>query len=130
MIEVTPLVLIVDDDSSVRIGLSRLLDSAGYATEVFGSAMEFLERPVYDGIACLILDVRMPEISGPQLHKRLVEEGNDLPTIFITAHDEQSTGVIASERGAVELLQKPVDESILLDAICRSLARYQSVSNV
>ncbi len=123
MIEVTPMVLIVDDDSSVRIGLARLLDSAGYATEVFASAIEFLERPVYDGIACLILDVRMPEISGPQLHKRLVEEGIDLPTIFITAHEELSTGMTASERGAVELLQKPVDESILLDAIRRSLAR-------
>ena len=114
---------IVDDDSSVRIGLSRLLDSAGYATEVFGSAMEYLERPVYDGIACLILDVKIPEISGPELYKRLVEEGNELPTIFITAHGELSTGIEASERGVVKLLQKPVDESILLDAVSRSLAR-------
>jgi len=116
------MVFIVDDDSSVRIGLSRLLDSAGYATEVFGSATEYLERPLYDGIACLILDVRMPEISGPQLYKRLVEEGNDLPTIFITAHGELSTGMEASERGVVKLLQKPVDELILLDAISRALA--------
>ena len=128
MTKVKQMVIIVDDDSSVRIGLSRLLDSAGYATEVFGSAMEYLERPHYNGKACLILDVRMPEISGPQLYKRLVEEGNDLPTIFITAHRELATGVEASERGVVELLQKPVDESILFDAIDRALACYQTAS--
>ncbi len=129
MPEVTQMVFIVDDDSSVRIGLSRLLDSAGYATEVFGSAMEYLERPVYDGIACLILDVRMPEISGPQLYKRLVDEGIDLPTIFITAHGELPTGVEAMERGVVNVLQKPVDETILLDAVCGALACFQSASD-
>jgi FixJ family two-component response regulator len=129
MTEITNMVFIVDDDSSVRIGLSRLLDSAGYATEVFGSAMEYLERPHYDGIACLILDVRMPGISGPKLYQRLVEEGIDLPTIFITAHGELSTGVEASERGVVKILQKPVDESVLLDAVSRALACHKSASD-
>jgi len=129
MPEVTQMVFIVDDDSSVRIGLARLLDSAGYATEVFGSAMEYLERPHYDGIACLILDVRMPGISGPQLYERLVDEGIDLPTIFITAHGELSTGVEAMERGVVKVLQKPVDESILLDAVFGALACFQSASD-
>jgi FixJ family two-component response regulator len=129
MTEVTQMVFIVDDDSSVRIGLSRLLDSAGYATEIFGSATEYLQRPLYSGIACLILDVKMPEISGPQLYKQLVDEGIDLPTIFITAHGKLSIGVEAMEPGAVDILQKPVDESILLDAVSRALARYRPVSD-
>lgn len=122
MTEVTHMVFIVDDDSSVRIGLSRLLDSAGYATEIFGSATEYLERPLYKGIACLILDVKMPEMSGLQLYKQLVGEGTDLPTIFITTQTELLTELVAMERGTMKFLIKPVDESILLDAVNRALA--------
>ena len=120
-------VFIVDDDCSVRTSLSRLLDSAGYATEVFSSATEYLQRQAFDGIACLILDVMMPGMSGSALHKQLIEKGNDLPIIYLSAHGDLSTGVQAMKLGAEDFLQKPVDESILLDAVSKALARYQSV---
>jgi len=120
-------VFIVDDDSSVRCSLSRPLDSAGYATEVFSSATEYLQRQAYDGIACLILDVMMPDMSGPVLHKQLIEKGSDLPVIFLTAHGDLATGVQAIKRGAEDFLKKPVNESILLEAVSKALARYQSV---
>ncbi len=119
-------VFIVDDDCSVRTSLSRLLDSAGYATETFSSATEYLQRQAYDGIACLILDVMMPGISGPVLHRRLIEKGSDLPVIYLSAHGDLSTGVEAMKRGAMDFLQKPVDETVLLDAVSKALTRYQS----
>ncbi len=89
----------------MRTSLSRLLHSAGYATEVFSSATEYLQRQDYDGIACLILDVMMPGITGPGLYRRLIEKGSDLPVIFISAHGDLSTGVQAIKLGAEDFLQ-------------------------
>jgi FixJ family two-component response regulator len=122
-------VFIVDDDSSVRIGLSRLLHSAGYDAEAFSSATAFLQRLPYDGMACLILDIRMPNISGIELHKQLTEKGTNLPVIFLTAHGDLPMGVQAMKRGAEDFLQKPVDESILLDVVRKALTRYKSSRN-
>lgn len=119
-------VFIVDDDCSVRTSLSRLLGSAGYATEVFSSATEYLQRPVYDGMACLILDVMMPEISGPQLYQQLIEKGNDFPTIFVTGHNDHVTEIEAMKSGALDFLHKPVDELVLLEAVSRAMAQFRS----
>jgi len=122
-------VFVVDDDRSVRSSLSRLLQSAGYETEVFSSATEFLQCQAYDGATCLILDVMMPGISGIALHRQLAKKGNDLPVIFLTGHGDLPMGVQAIKRGAEDFLQKPVDESILLEAVSKALTRYRSVSS-
>lgn len=127
MVEDKHLVFIIDDDSSVRTSLSRLLHSAGYATEVFSSATEYLQRQDYDGISCLILDLMMPGIGGTGLYRRLIEKGSDLPVIFLSAHGDLSTGVQAMKLGAEDFLQKPVDESVLLGAVSKAMTRHQSV---
>ena len=116
-------VFIVDDDRSVGTGLSRLLHSAGYETEVFISAADFLKRMPYHGLACLILDVRMPGISGTDLHKQLVENNINIPVIFLSAHGDLPMGIQAMKRGAEDFLQKPVDESVLLDAVSNALKK-------
>ncbi len=121
-------VFIVDDDRSVRTSLSRLLHSAGYETRVFSSATEFLQRQAYEGVACLVLDVMMPGISGITLHRRLAETGSDLPIIYLTGHGDLPMGVQAIKRGAEDFLQKPVDETILLNAVSKALGRFQSSS--
>ena len=107
----------------------RLLNSAGYETRVFSSATEFLQRQSYDGMACLILDVMMPGISGIALHRQFAEKGSDLPIIFLTGHGDLPMGVQAIKRGAEDFLQKLVDESILLDVASKALSQYQSISN-
>lgn len=122
-------VFIVDDDRSVRTSLSRLLNSAGYETKVFGSATEFLQCQPYDGESCLILDVLMPGISGINLHRQLAAKRSNLPVIFLTAHGDLPMGVRAVKRGAEDFLQKPVDEAILLNAVSQALAHYGTSSN-
>ena len=120
-------VFIVDDDSAVRMGLTRLLHSAGYQAESFASAAEFLQRKPHDGNACLVLDVRMPGISGTELQKKLNENDTDLPVIFLTGHGDVPLAVDAMKQGADDFLTKPVDEKILLDAVKRALFRHRSV---
>jgi FixJ family two-component response regulator len=122
-------VFIVDDDRSVRSSLSRLLHSAGYETKVFGSATEFLQYQPYDGKSCLILDVMMPGIDGINLHRQLAAKRSNLPVIFLTAHGDLPMGVRAMKRGAEDFLQKPVDETVLLNAVSQALARYETTSN-
>src|SRR5262245_61430656 len=97
-------VFIVDDDESVRSGLSRLLRSAGIANEAFGSAREFLARPSFTGAACIILDVRMPGLTGVELQERLEANGMDYPVIFLTGHGDLPTGIQAMKRGAEDFL--------------------------
>ena len=120
-------VYIVDDDSSVRTGLARLLHSAGFETEGFASAKEFLKRDAYTGLACLVLDVRMPELTGTELHEKLNEMGSTLPIIFLSAHGDLPIGVEAMKQGAEDFLQKPVDESVLLTAVGKALSRHSSI---
>jgi len=122
-------VFIVDDDRSVRSSLSRLLHSAGYETKVFGSATEFLQCQPYDGESCLILDVMMPGIDGINLHRQLAAKRSNLPVIFLTAHGDLPMGVRAMKRGAEDFLQKPVDETVLLNAVSQALVRYETISN-
>ncbi len=117
-------VFVVDDDPSVRRGLDRLLRSAGYRVEVFESAKEFLARPPYGGTGCMILDVQMPGTPGPELHGQIAEQGISLPVVFLTAHGDVSTGVSAMKKGALDFLEKPVDDEVLLEVVRQAIARH------
>jgi RNA polymerase sigma factor (sigma-70 family) len=114
-------VFVVDDDPSVRGGLARLFKSVGLAAEAFASAREFLELPSPEGPACLVLDVRLPELSGLDLQTGLARAGVAIPIIFITGYGTVPTSVRAMKAGAADFLEKPVDEQQLLDAVHRAL---------
>jgi FixJ family two-component response regulator len=117
-------VFVVDDDTSVRKALTRLIKSAGYQVETFASAREFLESEWHSGApACLVLDVRMPGLSGIDLQRELQTAGAILPIVFITGHGDIPMGVKAMKDGAVDFLAKPVKDKELLGAIERALAR-------
>jgi FixJ family two-component response regulator len=118
-----PLVFIVDDDPSVRKSLTRLLRGAGYEVEAFASAAEFLARPRDDAPCCLVLDVRMPGLTGLQLQEALATEGHLSSTVFITGYGDVSVGVKAMKGGAVDFLTKPVDRHELLGAIERAVTK-------
>lgn len=117
-------VFVVDDDPSVRRGLDRLLRSAGYAVEVFESAKDFLARLPYRGTGCIILDVQMPGTTGPELQSKIGEKGVSLPVVFLTAHGDVSTSVAAMKRGAMDFLEKPVDDEVLLEVVRQAIARH------
>jgi FixJ family two-component response regulator len=120
---VPPLVFLVDDDRSVRKGLSRLLASAGYAVDAFASAREFLAREPYAGPSCLVLDVRMPGLTGLDLQQALAAAGRRLSIVFVSGHADVPMSVKAMKDGAVDLLTKPVDEVDLLRAVERAVAK-------
>ena len=117
MIESGGVVLVVDDDHSVRQALKSLIRSVGLRVELFASAQEFLaaERP--DAPSCLVLDVRLPGISGLECQRQLTLSGADLPVIFITGHGDIPMSVRAMKAGAVEFLTKPFRDQDLLEAI-------------
>jgi two-component system response regulator FixJ len=121
----SPTVFIIDDDASVRKGLSRLLRSAGFAVEMFASAELFLEREHYEGIGCLVLDVRMPGISGIDLQDELSKADYSMPIIFITGHGTIPMGVQAVKKGAVDFLPKPFDDDELLQAVSEAIEKDQ-----
>jgi FixJ family two-component response regulator len=123
MKSVSPLVLVVDDDPSVRKSLSRLLTSADYTVETFASAREFLERDPHPGPCCLVLDVRMPGLTGIQLQEMLAATGRRMSIVFVTGHADVPTSVKAMKAGAVDLLTKPVDFHDLIAAIRRAMTR-------
>ena len=117
MTEPRALVVVVDDDASVRRGLERLLRSAGYAVETFASARAFLDRGDYGRASCLVLDVRMPGQSGLDLQNVLVTAGYDIPILFITGHGDVAMAVQAIKAGAVDFLAKPFDDGVFLEAV-------------
>ena len=123
MTAVAPLVLVVDDDPSVRKSLTRLLASAGYTVEAFASAREFLAREPHPGPCCLVLDVRMPGLTGMQLQELLAATGRRMSIVFVTGHADVPTSVKAMKAGAVDLLTKPVDVQDLIAAIQRAVTR-------
>jgi FixJ family two-component response regulator len=118
-----PKISIVDDDESVREALKSLLKSAGFKPEAFASAEEFLKSGHLPGIACLILDVRMPGMSGLELQDRLSASRQRVPIIFISAHGDEEARERALESGAVAFLQKPFSDEALLKAIDAAGAR-------
>src|SRR4029079_3294418 len=118
-----PTVFIVDDDRDVRESLQELLESVGLHSKSFGTAQEFLSSPRSDGPSCLILDVRLPGVSGLDLQHEMKQAKIRIPIIFITAHADVPMTVRAMKSGAVEFLTKPFREQELLDAVQRSLGR-------
>ena len=116
-------VFVVDDDASVRKSLTRLIETAGYTVESFASAREFLERMPSREPCCLVLDVRMPGMTGLDLQKALGKAVHQIPVVFVTGHGEVSMGINAMKAGAVDFLTKPFDRKDLLDAIGRAVAR-------
>ena len=114
-------VFIVDDDEGVRDGLSLLLNTVGQPCELFGSAYEFLDSYEVNKGGCLVLDIRMPRMTGLDLQKKLIDMGSQLPIIFITGHGDIPMAVDAMRRGAVDFIRKPFREHDLLDRINEAL---------
>jgi FixJ family two-component response regulator len=117
------MVIVVDDDSSVRNALSSLIRSVGLDVEVFASAQQLLTSSHLDEAACLVLDVRLPGSSGLDVQRQLASEGLRVPIIFMTAHGDIPMSVKAIKAGAVDFLQKPFREQDLLDAIHQAIER-------
>jgi FixJ family two-component response regulator len=118
-----PVVLVVDDDVSVRESLELLIRFAGWECETFASAAQFLERPRAAGPSCLVLDVRLPDLNGLDLQQRVAAERGDMPIIFITGYGDVPMTVKAMKAGAVEFLTKPFGDEALLSAISGAIDR-------
>jgi FixJ family two-component response regulator len=118
-----PIVFAVDDDASIREALSRLFRSTGIRAQIFASAQEFLRFKRPDAPACLVLDVRLPGLSGLDLQSELAATGLAIPIIFITGHGDIPMSVQAMKAGAVEFLTKPFRDQALLDAIHQAIER-------
>jgi FixJ family two-component response regulator len=112
----------------VRKSLTRLLAAAGFHVEAFASSAEFLGRGVGEEIACLLLDIQMPDLNGLELQAALEQAGRPIPIIFITGHGDIPTSVRAMKAGASDFLTKPVTDTDLIEAISRALRRARSES--
>jgi RNA polymerase sigma factor (sigma-70 family) len=124
---VTAVVHVVDDDESFRKAIGRLLRATGYDVQLYESAQQLLDRLPNEGRpSCILLDVQIPGLSGPELQDRLTKLGAALPIVFLTGHGDIPTSVQAIKGGAEDFLTKPVPKNKLLDAIERSLARQQT----
>lgn len=121
--EERPLVIIVDDDAGIRESLQELMLSTGLRSACFGSTRELLAAGIPDTPGCLILDVRMPGISGLELQHQLAASGNPKPVIFLTGHGDIPMTVQAMKSGAVDFLTKPVRDQTLLDAVAAAIER-------
>jgi FixJ family two-component response regulator len=120
-------IAIVDDDPSVREGLSSLLRSAGLRVETFASAQEFLARRGSEAPSCLVLDLQLPGLSGLDLQKRMAEVELEIPIVFLTGHGNIPASVQAMKAGAVEFLTKPFDDQKLLNAIDEAVERDRHI---
>jgi FixJ family two-component response regulator len=120
------IVFVVDDDVSVREALGRLLRVVGFNVETFASAQDFLAHRRANVPSCLVLDVRLPGLSGLELQKRIAEANREIPIVFITGHGDVPTSVRAMKAGAVEFLVKPFSDQDLLDAIQQAIRRDQA----
>ncbi len=118
-----PVVFVVDDDEAVRKSLVRLIKSVGLTVQDFSTAREFLEIDPYGGPCCLVLDVRMPGLSGLDLQKELGRMGYNIPIIFITGHGDILMSVRTMKRGAVDFITKPFNDQDLLDAIYQAIEK-------
>ena len=117
----SPVVLIIDDDPRMRAATERLLRTVGLHFESFATPQDFLQRKLPDGPSCLVLDVRLPGMSGLELQSRLNDVGAQIPIIFITGHGDIPMTVKAIKSGAVDFLTKPFRDQDLIDAIQRAL---------
>jgi len=118
-----PTVFVIDDDAAVRASIQGLLKSVGLRSESFGTAQQFVRSKRPDGPSCLVLDVRLPGVSGLDFQRELADAGVRIPIIFITGHGDIPMTVKAMKSGAVEFLTKPFRDQDLLDAIHQALDR-------
>jgi FixJ family two-component response regulator len=115
---------VVDDESAVRTAMGRLLRTMGYEVSLYGSAAEFLARSATAERGCVLLDVQMPGLSGPELQEQLTKSGCPLPVVFLSGHGDIPISVRAIKAGAEDFLSKPVRKEVLQEAIERALQRY------
>src|SRR3954463_5268077 len=121
------LIHVVDDDASFRIAIERRLKLAGYEVATYESAQQLLDRlPAVGTPGCILLDVKIPGLSGPELQGRLIELGSTVPIVFLTGHADTATTVRAIKAGAEDFLTKPVGSQQLIDAIERALVRHET----
>jgi RNA polymerase sigma factor (sigma-70 family) len=121
-----PVIHIVDDDASFRTAVGRLLRASGYEILAYESAQQLLERLAGDSVpGCILLDVQIPDLSGPELQDHLIKKGSTLPIIFLTGHGDIPTSVKAIKAGAEDFLTKPVTREQLLASIERAIARHE-----
>jgi FixJ family two-component response regulator len=123
VLKASSLIAIVEDDPFVRGSIRRLIRSFGYTVEAFQSANDFLAFPCLDETACLITDINMPEMTGVELFRRLIETGRQIPTILITAYPDDAVRTRALADGALCYLKKPFDEDVLLRCVQEALHR-------
>jgi FixJ family two-component response regulator len=121
-----PTVFVVDDDISIRESLDLCIRCAGWRPQIFSSAEEFLSHPRIFSPSCLLLDIRLPNLNGLELQKRIAIERSAMPIIFITCYGDVSTAARAMKAGAADFLSKPVGEEVLLDAIGQALDRSRT----
>ena len=122
-------VFVVDDDADIRDSLSMLLEASGYSAKAFESATSFLASDASDSVGCLIVDVQMPEMDGIALQKELVARHSPLQLIVMTGHADIPIAVGAMKAGAVDFLEKPFDEPVLLGSVRRALDRATSAGD-
>ena len=128
MIEASPIIHVVDDDLSFRTAIGDLLNASGYRVALYDSAIQLLKAlPLHKEAGCVLLDVQMAEVSGPQLQTRLAELGCKLPVVFVTGHADIATSVQTIKAGAEDYLPKPVQREQMLKVIDRALARYEKM---
>ena len=121
------LVHVIDDDASFRTAVERRLKLAGYDVETYSSAQQLLDRlPGAERPGCILLDVQMPGLNGLDLQSRLIERGSILPIVFVTGYADTPATVRAIKAGAEDFLTKPASSALLIDAIERAMARYES----
>ncbi len=119
-----PTVFVVEDDSSLRRALARLIQSAGWRVDAYASAQDFLEHAEPWGTGCVVLDVQMPGMTGPELHAEMSARGMSLPVVYLTAYGDLHTGIEAMKNGAVDFLVKPVDDDTLLGTVRHGIERH------
>ena len=129
MVEVTPVVYVVDDDISVREALEALIREAGWQAHVFASAQAFLSHPRPTVPSCLVLDVSLPDLNGLDLQQQLVAERSDMPIIFITGYGDVPMTVRAMKAGAIEFLVKPFSDEALLETIGSAIQHSRTALN-
>ena len=123
-----PTVFVIDDDPDVRLALTRLLESVGWHVATFPSAQRFLEASD-DARGCLVLDLAMPGLNGLELQKALEARGSVLPIVFLTGRGDVASSVAAMKGGAVDFLEKPVDDERLLAAVSQALAKHEELQD-
>ncbi|HEV2562478.1 MAG TPA: response regulator FixJ [Rhizomicrobium sp.] len=124
-----PVVFVVDDDADVRESLQTLLEASGFQVQTFDSAGSFLTNWALEGIACLIADIRMPDMDGLQLQEELVRRKAGLPVIIVTGHGDVPLAVRAMKAGAIDFLEKPFDDKLLLGSVGRALEAAKTAQN-